>query len=383
MRYHALDSLRGVAAVTVLFAHLFVVFPEALSHIDLSSGSAWQSPATWFRYTPLRVFIGGRPAVILFFVLSGFVLAIPFLNRGRVEYVPYLIKRIFRIYVPFSVSIALAAVLFVIFGGYTTESLSHWFLEDSWNQQLTSKMVINHLIMTGTKQYMSLNNVMWSLVHELRISMIYPYIFLLLRCSKLKLSIAAIAAAYLVSKVCIILFGENQIVLSWLESLGYVVFFAIGALLAINMNILVKLLSKIKNRSRVILFCISIVALSIPAGAPGSELVFGFASAFLIIYALISDWWAYFLNMWPLRFLGKISFSLYLFHLPIVLVVFRLGGSYQWPMGWSVVVSVLMALLVSIIAYALVERPSIWAGRTLAARLMRNREISFRSSRPA
>ncbi len=61
-RYEELDSLRGLAALSVFFSHMYLMFNESMVSTFL------------FEYGPFRAFIAGSEAVILFFVLSGFVL---------------------------------------------------------------------------------------------------------------------------------------------------------------------------------------------------------------------------------------------------------------------------------------------------------------------
>ena len=73
--------------------------------------SAWAAPWAWLRYTPLRLLVDGEAAVILFFVLSGYVLALPFIAGTQLTYGRYLVKRICRIWLPFAAAILLAAAL--------------------------------------------------------------------------------------------------------------------------------------------------------------------------------------------------------------------------------------------------------------------------------
>jgi peptidoglycan/LPS O-acetylase OafA/YrhL len=86
-----LDSLRGVAALIVVFDHFTRLWREA-------------SPSTSLRYISHLPFLeNGRSAVIMFFVLSGFVLTMPMLaGKGQV-YPVYAVRRICRIYLPYVV----------------------------------------------------------------------------------------------------------------------------------------------------------------------------------------------------------------------------------------------------------------------------------------
>jgi peptidoglycan/LPS O-acetylase OafA/YrhL len=72
-RIDALDSVRGLAAFTVVTLHALTVYPT-FRYLDHSS-FGWLVTRT-----PLVLFYAGHEAVILFFVPSGFVLALPYLS---------------------------------------------------------------------------------------------------------------------------------------------------------------------------------------------------------------------------------------------------------------------------------------------------------------
>ena len=105
-RYEELDSLRGLAALTVVFSHFMVVF-----NINYQDTYGMGLIQNWYKYSPIRLFWAGHEAVILFFILSGFVLTIPFLKNNPFSYKGYLVKRIFRIYLASATSIIVAVVL--------------------------------------------------------------------------------------------------------------------------------------------------------------------------------------------------------------------------------------------------------------------------------
>ena len=83
-----LDAIRGVAALAVVMHHCLLVLdfgPETKSKYWL----LWE--------TPLRALFAGNEAVTMFFILSGYVLTIPFIQTNQ-KYANFIIKRIFRIY---------------------------------------------------------------------------------------------------------------------------------------------------------------------------------------------------------------------------------------------------------------------------------------------
>ena len=99
MRYTELDGLRGIAALSVYFSHLIGVFNFDSTLFDSISNS------------PLHIVWHGEGAVNLFFLLSGFVLTLPYIKyRDKLNLVPFYIKRVFRIYPAF-----ILAILFSIF----------------------------------------------------------------------------------------------------------------------------------------------------------------------------------------------------------------------------------------------------------------------------
>jgi peptidoglycan/LPS O-acetylase OafA/YrhL len=101
--YEELDSLRGLAAITVLIAHYSNLF-MVQSGPYVRVGEFVQS----VRRTPLFAVFAGHEAVMLFFVLSGFVLSLQFLKGKPVDYGSFAIKRIFRIYVPYLIALGVA-----------------------------------------------------------------------------------------------------------------------------------------------------------------------------------------------------------------------------------------------------------------------------------
>ena len=113
-RFTSLDGLRGVAALVVLAHHALLVSP-AISALFIPGGEPPRpgSALWWLTYSPLKLTNAGPEAVVLFFVLSGFVLAIPVL-RGGFNWLAYFPRRFVRLMLPVAGAVALASVLILI-----------------------------------------------------------------------------------------------------------------------------------------------------------------------------------------------------------------------------------------------------------------------------
>src|SRR5690349_9211043 len=101
MRYRALDAMRGLAAISVVIHHCILSLPQpAQDRIE-----------ALLKFTPLRPFSTGRPFVLLFFVLSGFVLTVAIRSDSRFSYSAFVLKRVCRIYLPYAASLAFSIVI--------------------------------------------------------------------------------------------------------------------------------------------------------------------------------------------------------------------------------------------------------------------------------
>ena len=149
MRLRELDALRGLAALAVSFQHLFLLTGMAGAVLALAA------------LTPMNAFFDGTRAVLFFFVLSGFVLAVPFF-RGVVSPTGFVAKRAARIYPAYWFA------LIVSIGVYTLSANPHLTLYSAAN--------FASLLTDYTAQ--NYNVVFWSLVQEMRLSILFPLLIL-------------------------------------------------------------------------------------------------------------------------------------------------------------------------------------------------------------
>ena len=115
-----LESLRGVAAVVVVFSHFASAFFPASSQDPFAPMHSRLEPL--LHNTPLGIILAGNFAVCLFFVMSGFVLVRPFFQSRRHDLlVSASVRRYFRLMPPVAVSI-FSAYLLLRLGWFTNQS---------------------------------------------------------------------------------------------------------------------------------------------------------------------------------------------------------------------------------------------------------------------
>ncbi len=108
-----LESLRGLAALIVVFNHFAIAFYPALFFGATEPVHTEKGIEVLISGTPLNLFYNGAFAVALFFILSGFVLAYKFFkNRALPVYLlPLTVKRYVRLLPPVFISILLSFLL--------------------------------------------------------------------------------------------------------------------------------------------------------------------------------------------------------------------------------------------------------------------------------
>jgi peptidoglycan/LPS O-acetylase OafA/YrhL len=356
MRYKELDCLRGIAALIVVFGHMFNFY--------MTDAYANEILINLILYSPLRIFITGREAVILFFILSGFVLSISY-SSHNVKYKNYLIKRICRIHFPYLIAIIFSFILIKLCNLYGVTQTNNLF------STVTIKDLLYHLTLIGSFDATKINGAIWSLVVEMRISIIFPFLMYFIKKYKWKNSIiiASIFSVltFLTSKFIPSIPAISDVLLTS----PYILYFVIGAILAEHRLLLIK-----QFKTNRVVSCVSLVI----------AVLFYIYSRLLYEYriipvSLLSDWiialggsiiiifvlsYNRFLLIRPLKFLGSISFSLYLLHTPIIksfIYVFSGHASISIILFSALLTSILLAT----ISYKFIELPFIALGKRLTA----------------
>jgi peptidoglycan/LPS O-acetylase OafA/YrhL len=177
----ALDALRGLAALQVLFCHFFLGFLPELA----MAGPGAPGVAGLLARSPLAFLWDGASAVCLFFILSGYVLAGAF--KTGMPALAYVAGRWSRLAVPALLSIVFCAVLYASLGHPAAKVLAmeptkgwlhlslvplgdmeylFWDWVRSWSVGVQSTGPGWHLGLSVLNQENTYNSVLWTMSLE-------------------------------------------------------------------------------------------------------------------------------------------------------------------------------------------------------------------------
>jgi peptidoglycan/LPS O-acetylase OafA/YrhL len=372
-RVSALDGLRGIAALVVLIHHCLLVSP-GLADPYQTSHKAASGLAAWLTYTPLHLFWSGTEAVFLFFILSGFVLAMPWVNGRGPRWRAYYPSRLVRLYLPIWACLALSLIL-------THVTQRHSILGASWwlNEHATSPHGASDALKGATVLHQAgwINDSLWSLRWEVLFSLLLPLYLLLAR--RLCRWWPAVLVVLLVL-IGVGSYGGLGLNENFAAYAHYMPMFGIGVLMAYATPQLRGWAARITTRMWVIGLIASAVLIDsswyVAAFLNGhsrrvadavAEPVAILAAAGLLFVVLYWRPAAAGCNTTMVQWLGRRSFSLYLIHEPIVVTIgFALGGRRG---ALTAALAIPAALVAAELFFRFVESPCHRLSRALRSRL--------------
>lgn len=362
--FTALDSLRGICALSVVLFHLRI-FDSITEH-------------PFFR--------GSGLFVQFFFMLSGFVMAHSYLYRKDIKIKPFLLARIFRIY-PLHLCMLITTLLlelgklFAFKGGIRFNSTP-----------FTGKMALSELIpnfflvhsLTQSTNHLSFNYPSWSISVEMFLYTLFVLSLLTSRKVQLLLWPLLLTSALLHS------LAPGEIIAPELLSgiycffggvITYILFMKFHHLfqLSVNMATLLELIAILS-----IVFFIMLNKTSFTAAVPLTIVLF---AGVIYLFSLEKGKVARFLMKPQLNYIGKISYSIYMTHAAILFVILSLimitekflgisltimsegdryisTGSMLWD---NILVGIIVAIIIAVasLSYRLIEKTGIHIGKKI------------------
>lgn len=358
-----LTGIRALAALMVLFHHVFALAgPRVLSFKigDVQITYHWLITCSW---------MGAN----MFFVLSGFLLAIPFVRHiegagGKVAVRPYLLRRIKRVVPAYWLQIIiLCGVLYwlSVMPPWNVIATQFFFLQNFWHNYAAA-----------------LNGVYWTLPVEFGYYLLLPVFAAIAgllpgrkRAAWLLLCVALIAGAIAYRTLMYATVADAPQPIKFyilLQLPGLMDHFAIGMLLAwVYVRYAPTLSSRISDALVIaglagIVFMMAMVDRYYLAFWEGHPLLFvGYSITATFIGALVLGTAMggrlsrmLFANT-PMLFVGIISYSLYLWHIPILVWTLKLldhAGVTGDRLWWLAGIGIPASLLAATMSYFLVER---------------------------
>jgi peptidoglycan/LPS O-acetylase OafA/YrhL len=276
-----------------------------------------------------------------------------------------------RLYLPVAASLVLAAVFIALVPRTGDVTAGSWLAERNADSAPLSQILNEATLLPASY---TLNNVLWSLRWEVLFSLLLPLFVVVARALASRAWLAVIAST--------VLMVLGRVV--GVDALVYLPTFFLGTLLAANLDRLLAWGETVAARSvrsaRGIWLAIGsasagvlvlgwLIRPIVPAGTTGSAVVWGLAglgAAGLIVVALLSPLARRVLEGPVPGWLGRISFSLYLVHIPVLAAVAFLIGDERW---WLVSAVALPATFATaVLFHAAVERPAHALARRVGAR---------------
>lgn len=294
--------------MTVVFLHFKnLMIPDE----SLGTLSSWQH----FLLALASPLTTGGEAVILFFVLSGFVLMLPYTRGKNQPYGIFVVRRILRIYGPYIFALAFAVAGAALWHG--DHGLDRWGMK-TWSQPVSWRLVLQHVLMLGVYNYHEYNPVFWTLIEEMRISLIYPVLAYLVLRLPARYTLLLAAALALSARGIMRLWPS----MDWIMTLEYTGMFLCGMVLANNFAAISQWYRRRNTAARGFLALFAfVVYVTGHLARHGSEWLMTFASMAFILVALASRRAGALLTRGPINFLGRISYSLYLIHIPVLMAL--------------------------------------------------------------
>jgi peptidoglycan/LPS O-acetylase OafA/YrhL len=258
--------------------------------------------------------------------------------------------------------------------------INNYWTDLTWSAPITTRLVVQHILFLGNYDWSQFNTAFWSLVYEMRISLIFPFLALAvlrLRSRWLLLCAAALSLSFFPLAILLsstLHLSSRAAAINTTLTLHYAAFFLIGSLVARHLD---KINRRYAQLTSLQAGAIAMVSLLLYGFANASSLVQRFSipadlydwgiaagATMLIVFAMNSRLFLSFLNSRAIHHLGQISYSLYLIHGTILFVlVHTLLGHV--PMSSLLLIYLSATLLVTEIFYRLIERPTMLLGRRL------------------
>lgn len=332
-RLEVLDSARGIAALMVVFLHAF----------EISAQEAAKSFTKWF--------MPGYAGVLLFFIISGFVIGLSLDRSSRLR--DYVIARAFRIYPLFLFSLAVMVMLLAF-------KVADW----PFPMPFTKAAIFNLTMLQEWFKVPSLMALYWTLGYEMAFYILMGLLFVFKIHQKAWTGFWLIAG--LTNLQMILSLAANR----WIgggKILGFLFLFLGVVFYATQQGRLTK--KHLNFAIATVLVTVLIQQMIAPKFLPSAVGEYGstVATFLVVLTARVGLEYIDRSSKPVLIYLGTISYSVYLMHGIVTRLLSKTPISQSF---WTMFpVTVALTILISAITYKLIETPGIELGKKLRQKL--------------
>ncbi|EGE4655853.1 acyltransferase [Salmonella bongori serovar 40:z35:-] len=343
----SIEGIRGVACVMVVMSHFSLTFFPSMHMGSAVASRGWFDMAIY--NSPFAFLYSGSAAVGIFFVLSGFILSHVINSKDNIpkSAVELLIKRPFRLGIP---SIASCLIAYLVFHfSFENSMLGTWFYTYKVQNPSFLGAIYNGSVLPFLWGDSTYNWSLWTMKIELFGSLITAILCITLTYSKYK-------------KVIIILFALTPYFLGIKQNddiyyssfmLGCLVYYSkfnINNIIAFPVMILGIYLCGYHSDSTSYSWVQNNVFLSVYGRTIDNYVLMNNIGGFLFVTCIIKN--KLLSGVFSLKFLqhiGKLSFSTYLIHMPVMFImcpsIFNKFYSLGFPYWQASTISILSTLI--------------------------------------
>jgi len=350
----------------VIYHAKFILWSGGTEYLVKHPRSDW-SVLDYIKFGIDLITTAGSQMVMIFFVLSGFFIAMS-LENGKGNFLQRLkqfyVVRVIRIYIPYiaSIIIGVAVLLWIrkflpeLYQADTQREFNNRLVVA--NNNLDFSNFLKSLLFLKNKEYIGFNFAYWSLLYEGIFYLIVPFVFLRKNIYLLVSLLLFVSGTFVIT-----MYNPGEIYLRYLFEYNF--YFALGQFIYIYKE---QILAKFDGRNyKTLLLAATLVlfvlfdALALAKQHFWSGIVAGISVFCLIVVFLKYD----FKKTWLIKGiikLGEISYSLYLVHLPVLIFMYALIFMYTknlifYNRLWYAT-GILFSVAAGVLLYRLVEKPS-------------------------
>lgn len=369
-----LTWLRGLAALVVVVSHSSRALEVRYQRTDELPG-----------FGALNILDLGSLGVAIFFVLSGCTLTLSNSRlpiRSAHALTGFYAKRFFRIWPAYIVALAAYIAFRPVFQTLYGEAQGHW-IESQFFQEASLGDLVRYvaLIFNVTGPSELYNNAFWSLPVEFQYYLMFPLFLLSMRALSIFGPALIAGGMFFLGRSGILPLDSNLVlVLGFTFAAGIALgrlytrwSFRLNSVIALSLVMVITALASLMSNEVIPIKVYRVIS---------SEWVFyGLCGVAIVSIVLFSNILLPDTALRPALYLGKISYSLYLYHNLLIaiavlgLIHFEIQSDWArtlWVCTWAFGGSLTLAAL----SYRWVEKPAIRLGRAIAKQRMRQPSIN-------